>query len=75
MLEFESFPNSFGSFSLFVYSRGLGLAISHIGLVIAMLFGFLGHWVQYLCRLHRARIGLVDRLCASRRLGVHGFRL
>ena len=75
MPEFEPFPNSFGSLPLLVCSGSLRLAVSYIGLVVAMLIGFFEYWIQCLYRLYRARIGLADRSCASRGLGIHGLGL
>src|SRR5438046_2688606 len=58
MPEFEPFPNSFGSLPLLICSGSLGLAVSYIGLVVAMLIGFFEYLIQCLYRLYRARISL-----------------
>jgi hypothetical protein len=51
MPEFEPFLNGFRSLSLFICIGGFRLAVSDVGLVIAMLFGF--------CRFYRARVSTV----------------
>jgi hypothetical protein len=73
MLEFELFHNGFRFLFLFLHSRGFRLVVSNIGLVVAMLFGFFEIWWLY--RLYRARVGLTDRLCASRWLGIYSLKL